>query len=387
MPQIPGYIYARKADKFYINLFVESSAEIDIGDVTIFVKQETDFPWNGQVKISINTSQVAQFSVLIRIPGWSGNNPIPGGLYQFKNNIEENPVIKVNDVKYEFIIDNGYAIINRSWQRGDVIELSFPMPIRQLVANSLLEDNRDKIALQRGPIVYSLEGIDNDNGNVLDLVIKNNEPMTYNFWDDLLNGVVVIQGMAYGTEFTEDHNSIRKWNQSFKAIPYYAWGHRGRSEMAVWIPTTIKKAIPLNNPSMASQSKVSSSGGKILRSLYDGRYPAISKSEEIEFFVWSNNKDTLWVQYDFNTKEEVSMMEVYWVSDSESEKIDVPDSWRILAQFNNQWRQVWNPMRKWPVEKNMLNKVIFETARTKSIRLEVIPQKGKTVGIYEWQIK
>jgi len=386
MPQIPGYVYAIKNDQLFINLFVNSSAEIVMENITLSVQQEKDYPWNGQVRIFINPSQSAQFSVSIRIPVWSINNPIPGELYQFKNDIDEKPSIRVNDVSYEFEIGNGYAIINRNWQKGDVIELSFPMSVRYLVANSLLDENKDKIALQRGPMVYCLEGVDNRNGNVLNLAIRNNLPITYEFRDELLNGVVVIKGNAFGTEFDKNLRSIRKWKQSFTAIPHYAWAHRGRNEMAVWMPTSTENTMPLNSPSFASQGKVSSAGGKYISALNDCKYPANSGNEQMNFFRWSNKYDTLWVQYNFNAEEEVSMTEIYWVS-KENENIDVPDSWRVLALYHNQWRQVWNPTRIWPTEKNKLNKVIFETARTKAIRLEIIPQKGKLTGIYEWQIK
>jgi DUF1680 family protein len=151
------------------------------------------------------------------VPGWARNLPVPGGLYRYSSNNTKSARFKVIGERIEPSRDKGFSVIKRYWHKGDVVEISIPMPVRRVICNEKIEDNRGKVALERGPIVYCVEWPDND-GNVGDISIGDSDKFDVEYRKDLLGGVNVING------------------DSLLAIPYYAWAHRGEGPMKVWLP-------------------------------------------------------------------------------------------------------------------------------------------------------
>lgn len=225
LPSVPGYIYAQRDDSLYVNLFITNRARIAIEETEIGIEQQCDYPWTGKVRILLNPETRKRFTIRLRIPGWALNEPLPGNLYHFLDENPEDITIKVNGDAIDYEIERGFAVINRSWSRGDAIEVNLPMPVRRVVAHEKVEDNRNKVALVRGPVVYCAEWVDND-GQVLDVVLLDNTRLISKFWEDLLSGVTVIRGQAVSRSGQE---------KELVAIPYYAWSHRGPGEMTVWL--------------------------------------------------------------------------------------------------------------------------------------------------------
>lgn len=223
VPSIPGYVYAHKNDNLYINLFVQGSGKFNIGNNLVKVIQETRYPWEGKVKISVEPEQTVKFSINVRIPGWARNEPIPSDLYTWLNPNTEIPTLRVNSETLSPDMDKGFACITRRWKKGDVIELDLPMPVKRVVAHEMVKDNIGRVALQKGPIVYCLEGVDNE-GHVLDRHIPDDLSFKVEFRPDLLGGVNVLKGKE------------EEGKEQIIAIPYFAWSHRGIGEMAVWLP-------------------------------------------------------------------------------------------------------------------------------------------------------
>jgi uncharacterized protein len=225
MPSVGNYIYARTNDKFYVNLFVASEADINMENNPVFIKQETNYPWHGDVSITVSPKKAKNYTMHIRIPGWARNRPVPGNLYSYASNQTSMPEIKVNGQPFDYDFEKGYAVIERKWQPGDVVTFSLPMQVQMVVCNENVVDNNGKIALERGPVVYCFEGI--DNGDYLEsMALNDNTFFEASFEKDLLGGVVTINGIDPLNE-----NAFR-----IKAIPYYAWNNRGVNKMKVWIP-------------------------------------------------------------------------------------------------------------------------------------------------------
>jgi len=222
VPSFPGYIYAREDDTLYVNLFVQSQAIVKIGKNLVKISQETRYPWEGKVQIAITPDRASEFIVYVRIPGWARSEPVPSNLYSFLEPQEEKLDLKVNSEIQALEMERGFARIHRRWERGDLIELTLPMPVQRITAQEKVKDNQGKVALQRGPLVYCLEGEDND-GHVLDRSLSDELGFEVEFRPDLLGGLEVIKGKEAGEEV-------------LVAIPYYAWSHRGVGEMAVWLP-------------------------------------------------------------------------------------------------------------------------------------------------------
>lgn len=235
IPSFPGYVYARRNGILYVNLFVGGTAKIMVENNSVGIKQETRYPWDGDVKITIDPEHSAEFTLNIRIPGWAQNRPVPSSdLYRYLNRSEEEVTLKVNGEQIALDMESGYAQIRRRWRRGDVVELDLPMPVRRVICNENVKDNRGKVALERGPLVYCAEWVDNA-GGVFNLFLSDNMELYSEYQKEMLGGVVVIRGKAFELKKSDDGKSTRKINRELIAIPYYAWAHRGEGKMTVWL--------------------------------------------------------------------------------------------------------------------------------------------------------
>jgi DUF1680 family protein len=178
LPSLPGYIYASKKNDIYVNLFVEGSGKIKTDDNVVTLSQETDYPWEGKVRITVKPSKEQEFTIKVRLPGWACGKPVPSDLYRYALQLSPNISLTVNGEKINLRSDrmpkDGYAKIKRVWKTGDVIELDLAMEVRRVVCNEKVAENRGKVALERGPIVYCAEGFDND-GKVSDITVGNDE--------------------------------------------------------------------------------------------------------------------------------------------------------------------------------------------------------------------
>jgi DUF1680 family protein len=237
IPSIPGYMYAVNEDNLYINLFINSSADLSVRNKPVQVVQTNNYPWDGGLTFTINPKAAAAFNLLVRIPGWAQNKAIPSTLYQFQNESAEKPVIKVNGTVVEYTITNGYATIKRTWKKNDKVEVNLPMEVRRVVANEKLKEDIGKVALQRGPLMYCAEWKDN-NGKAGNIIMPGSAAFTTEFKPELLNGVMVLKSDVPAVVINSGEN-IATVKQPFMAIPYYSWANRGKGEMTVWFPTKV----------------------------------------------------------------------------------------------------------------------------------------------------
>jgi hypothetical protein len=237
IPSVPGYIYAQNADNLYVNLFISSRAELMISNKKTEIIQKNNYPWEGELSFIINPASVSSFNLLLRIPGWARNEAIPSTLYRFENDSDTKPVIKVNGQVTDYTIEKGYASIKRIWNKNDQVEMILPMEVRKIVANSKIPDDIGKIALQRGPLVYCAEWVDNF-GKTSNIILKTNTSFTKEYRENLLNGVVVLKADASAV-IIKNEDDISTIKQPFTAIPYYSWANRGKGEMMVWFPTRV----------------------------------------------------------------------------------------------------------------------------------------------------
>ncbi|HXI91315.1 MAG TPA: glycoside hydrolase family 127 protein [Blastocatellia bacterium] len=387
LASVPGYVYAQQGDRLYVNLFAASTADIKLDNGRrVKLVQETRYPWDGGVKMTVDPDRSGAFTINVRIPGWARNETAPGGLYRFIDRVDDTVTLKVNGSGIPLNIEKGYASISRTWKRGDVIELALPMPIRRVIANELVEADRGRVALQRGPIVYCAEWPDNPQGHVRNLMLADNAKLTAEFKPGLLSSVTVIKGNAVAFVYDEKDKVIKS-EQEFTAIPYFAWANRGPGEMIVWIPANEAAARPLPRPTVASASKVTVSGGRNPRAINDQAEPKSSEDASNTYFHWWPRKGTTeWVEYTFEKSAAVSEVEVYWFDDTGHGECRVPRSWRILFKDGDQWKPVEN-REAYGVEKDRYNKISFKPVTTSALRLEVTLQPNWSAGIQEWKVK
>jgi uncharacterized protein len=238
IPSVPGYMYAQKDNNLYVNLFATSSTSLTVQKKPVQIVQQNNYPWDGTLTFNLSPKSPVDFNLLVRIPGWAQNNAMPSDLYTFANASAAKTTITINGKPVEYKITDGYAVLNKVWKKGDVVEVNLPMEVKRVVANANVKDDLGKVALQRGPLIYCAEWPDN-HGLTSNIILSGQEVLTSEYKADLLQGVTVLKGEAMAIVVDGGSNvSTRK--QSFTAIPYYAWAHRGQGEMTVWFPTNVK---------------------------------------------------------------------------------------------------------------------------------------------------
>jgi len=228
LPQIGGLVYAQKKNQVLVNLYAAGDAKLKLDDGSALrLTQQTEYPWAGKVRLTVNPAQRSDFSLNLRIPGWAIGHPVPSDLYR-PSDAGILPVgLTVNGEKSDATpAADGYVHLQRTWKPGDVVELDLPMPVRRVLANEKVEANRGKVALMRGPLVYCVEAADQPDVNLTRMILPRRAEMTARHCNDMLGGVTVLEGEA----LADGRNPIK-----VTAIPYYAWQNRSKGAMVVWI--------------------------------------------------------------------------------------------------------------------------------------------------------
>jgi uncharacterized protein len=389
VPAIPGYIYAVTDKELYVNLYISDDAKIVVGKRKVNISQNANFPWDGKVEISINPETSGRFDLKIRIPGWARNEAIPGDLYKFTDQDNEPVVISVNDKRLSIkTLTDGYARISRRWKQGDKVTINFPMPVRKVIADSRVKEDTDKIAVQRGPVIYCAEWPDNNTGNVLSLVINKNASFTTEYVPSLLQGVQVVRTSGSQTQRTLDGRVELLNEVPVNLIPYALWNNRGAGQMMVWLPTSEQVSRPLPAPTIANRSKVRSSKATgDPGAVNDQIIPSNSNDHSVSYYHWWPEKNKwVWVEYDFDKPETISGTKVYWFDDGPDGGCRIPDTWEVLYLNGN----VWEPVKgtsSYKVTKNGWDSLEFKPVKASAVKIKVKLNKDFSSGIYEWIVK
>lgn len=389
LPSLPGYVYAKNKNDLYVNLFMGSTSNIKLTTGNVNIIQTTDYPWKGKVDITVNPAKTAAFTLRVRIPGWARQQPVPGDLYSFMNKVQLPVVLSINGKATSFVTEKGYAVLKRTWKKGDKVTLNLPMETEKVLANQKVKDDKDRFAFERGPIVYCLEGPDNRDSLVQNIMIDKNAIANANYQADLLNGVDVINAEGKSTKRQLNSDKLTETSQQVKAIPYYAWANRGPSEMTVWIPYEASASRPQPAPTIASMSKVTASlkNKKMFGSIKDQYEPASSNDNSFPFMHWWPAKDTTeFVQYDFDKEHTVSESKVYWFDDGPWGGCRIPASYKILYKKDGQWLPVKNTT-PYTISKDNFNTLSFEPVTTTALRMEIQLPVDNSAGIHEWTVK
>ena len=249
MGALPGYIYAQEPGAVYVNQFIGSRANLTVGGVKVVLRQTTHYPWEGGVKLSVEPERRAEFAVNVRLPGWCGEPRLQ---------VNGNPLAALEEAR-------GYARIQRTWQPGDVVEVSLPMPVQRIKAHPKVVADSGRVAIQRGPLVYCLEAVDNQ-GHVRNLVIPREAQLRCASSRGLAAaGVTVITGPALALHRVEwpevlylpSGRMADVTDVEFTAIPYFANANREPGEMMVWMAEAASEAEPLATSAATSPNQAS----------------------------------------------------------------------------------------------------------------------------------
>lgn len=374
MASVPGYVYAIDKKDVYVNLFVGGNSKLKVGDTEVELVQKTQYPWNGDVEIDVTPNKNDKFTLLVRIPGWAKNKPVPSDLYAYVDGSNPQVKVLVNGSETKKHTRAGYWVIEREWKKGDKVTLTMDMPVRRVEANPQVRYDKGLLAMERGPILYALESIDQKRDYIFDIVIPRDSKIESHFEKNLLNGVVVLEGNAFAVEKDSASGKVIEKPITFKAIPYSTWNNRGIGQMVVWTPATKEYAIVKPEPTIASEAMPVDGWG-----FNDQFEPTSSDDINTPYHYWwlkAGTEES--IGYKFKKPERISSVEVYWLAFDHYDVIyKAPESWKLLYKTGNTWKEVKNTS-PYGTELDKYNKVSFEPVTTTELKMVVQLQRPKT---------
>jgi DUF1680 family protein len=384
---VPYYMYATQGNDIYVNLYIQSKADLHTESNHVALEQTTGYPWEGNISISVAPDREQAFALRVRIPGWAQDAPFPAGLYSFTDRAGAYTV-SVNGRKVNARLCDGYATIARTWKAGDVVEISLPMNVRRIRANDKVEDDRGKLAIERGPVMFCLEGKDQADSAVFNKFIPDGTPMEAVYDASLLNGVMVLTGYA-----KETGKDGRVKEAPFKAIPYATWNNRGADQMAVWIPESAEYARPTPEPTIASKARTmtiqtdASDAESQAWGVNDQWEPARSSDISKPYHYWWLRHDTLGtLVYQFDQSYTISNVQVYWLDfDHYEGNFRVPENWTLYYKDGESWKEV-EALTPYTVKKDCYNSLDFKPVKTTGVKLAARLQKDALGGVIEWKV-
>lgn len=395
IPSLPGYVYAVKDRIVYVNLFMSNTASLSVDGKKVEIEQTTEYPWEGDIAVTVNQNKAGQWALKIRVPGWVENKVVPSDLYYYSDEISPSYTITVNGETTDgTLAEDGYFTIDRKWKKGDVVNIHFDMEPRTVRANGKVEADKGFVAIERGPIVYCSEWPDNDfdlmgalinqspKMEVVDATIDATE------YKEASYPIKAITTDAQALSFDED-GKLKAKDVTMTLIPYYAWCHRGRGKMRVWQAQDLNATRPAVPPTLASQSTITTSSEiPAITSLNDRLVPADGDDRSIPYtHWWPKNGGTEWIAYEFAETATVQSSTVYWYDDGPWGGCRVPKSWSLYYKDDSgNWQPVTG-VDSYPTEKGIANVVHFDPVSTSALKMEIQLPDDNSAGVFEWSVK
>ncbi|HET6881957.1 MAG TPA: beta-L-arabinofuranosidase domain-containing protein [Pirellulales bacterium] len=382
IPAMGERAFAVRGDELWTVLYFGNETTVTLPGGKVQVLEQTRYPWEGEVQFTLSPEQPMNFDLKLRVPGWC-----------------RRANVKVNNSPVDARPDRGYVTLSRVWRPGDVITLSLEMPVERVYADPHVQADAGRAALQRGPIVYCLEGVDND-GQVRNLVLPREAKLDASFEPDLLGGVTVVHGEGLrvfgeddrGTADAAGNGRFATEKVKFRAVPYFAWDNRAPGQMVVWLPESADLAeVHGENVELVSGIRVSASHcwpNDTVSALADGRLPSSSDDHNLPRMTWWDHRGTTeWVTYRFDQPRTIDSTAVYWFDDTGIGQCRVPESWRLFWLEGNDWKPIELPLGQvYQTALDQFNRVEFAKLTTRAIKLEAELQAGFSAGILEWQV-
>jgi hypothetical protein len=389
LPSVPGYIYAHNGNELYINLYIASTTTIHTPEGDVMLTQTGNYPWEGEIGFTVEPDQPVPLRILLHIPGWASGSPVPGDLYRFDEDQADNPSIAVNGQGYPYGMTGGYAVIERTWNPGDRLSITFPMPVKKVLAHDSILQDKGRFVLQRGPLVYCLEEHDQENPDVRHIVAEREGKVSLIANTDLFGGISHLEFDAWLVN-TDPEGSRNRSGEglTYRAIPYAYWANRGPGQMLTWIPYDIHFAQPMPRETIAYRSNKKAPGAKGALSLLSDQYdPKHSNDQSVGYIHWWPATDTTFsVIYAFDEPATVQKSRVFWFDDGPEGGCRIPQAWKIYYRSAGNWIPVATESG-YPVTKDVFDQVSFEPVSTSALKLEIRLQKEYAAGIHEWIVQ
>ena len=389
IPQVPGLMYATTNNEIYCSFYGGCSTTLTLDNGAVHLKQQTEYPFSEQIVYEISPEAGEQlFTLHLRIPTWAGNQFVPGALYRYKDAQPSGWTIKVNGSEVKANLNKGFASIQRTWKKGDKVELHLPMPVRYSTAIEQVEANRGRISITRGPLIYCAEGTDNSD-MLPNVFIPDIKAKTHikSFSDGILSGIpnIVIparEKLEQGAKETQ-----------LTLLPYFAWNNRGDGSMMVWFPQS-DNVQPYFDRHLMTNSKYKhleasyTNAGDHLAAIGDNQVPQKSSDDNLyKWTSWNKTGETQWIHITLDKPTDIRSISVFWYDDNR--RVKVPQSWSVEYWENDKWNHF--PLYitdSYNVFKDQFNMVHpGQQVVTDKVSLSITPQQNACVGILEVNIE
>ena len=388
LASLGGYQLATRDRRLFVNLYAASRGTAMVGGEKVTLEQTTAYPWEGSIQFVVRIARPARFDLALRHPGWNRGRPLPTDLYRYTDPAPAGWKITVNGQVVDAPLENGYRILDREWKDGDTVTFDLEMPVRQTLGHEAIAATRGLVSVERGPVVYCFEGIDNE-GSVFDLMLPEGITPVADFRADLLGGIpaLVFDGPVRARRAAGQITGV---SAKVTGIPYAWWNNRGNSPMTVWLPRNAADTRPPPVPTLATRSALKTSfarGGMDPERLRDQLMPRnFTDSFAPNFDFWPHKGGTEWIEYIFPDETEVTSVTLSWFDDTGRGECRLPASWRLLAADG---QGGWKPIPitgKTETRKSKPSTHQVPPTRTTALRLEITQPEGFATGLYEWQV-
>lgn len=389
IPQVPGLMYATTKDEIYCSFYAGSSTTISLENGNIALKQTTEYPFSETIKWEVNPDNEDQsFTLNLRIPTWTGKQFVPGELYHYIDNQSSKWNIKINGKEVSSKLVKGFAKISRKWKKGDIVELTLPMPLHYSKAIDNVVANNERISITRGPLVYAAEGIDNNEILPNVFVPETNNPNNIStYTDSIMNGIPKVEISAW------EKTSSGSKEVNLTLLPYYAWNNRDNGSMMVWFPEN-DDIQPYVDHKLLTQGKYDkleasyTNNSDNLVAIADNEIPTSSSDEEVQRWTsWGELGKEQWITISLEKPTDIQSISVYWFDDNKG--VRIPQEWSIEYETNGGWKTfplyVTDAYNVFKDQFNMVHpgkQVVAD-----KIKLLMKPQPDHAVGILEVNIE
>ena len=384
IPQISGMIYSHTDDDIFCSLYAGSSVEVPLKAGAVKLQQQTEYPFEGDVNISVEPAvDGEEFTLWLRIPSWLNDKFVPGELYSYADGVTSKYSLRVNGRRVKSEVVDGFVPICRAWKSGDVVELNLPMDVRFSVADERVKADSNRLCVTRGPLVYCAEEEDNEQ-QVSTYFISNAKPQASvgKFSEGIMNGIYTIS-MPAEAAFAEQETK-----SSLTLVPYYAWNNRGDNEaMNVWFArdaATVRESMVFPVGNIASIKATYTYQNDDELAPVDGKQPTNSFDRTIpRWTAWPQIGKKQSVEVKLKKKQPVESVSVYWYDDKGG--VQRPVEWNIDYFVDGEWHE-FKPYvtDRFGVELDQFNMVHpAAPIEAEALRINMMPKAESSIGILE----
>lgn len=384
IPQIPGMMYAHTDDDIYCTFYGGTSATIPLGRGNVGIRQETGYPFDETVSLTVSPEKASQkFALHLRIPTWAGDRFVPGKLYSYVNRQPGTWSLTVNGKPAKVKVDKGFAVIDRKWEKGDRVELHLPMGVMYSKAIDNVEADRGRICITRGPLVYCAEAVDNASAPASYVISPTEENAVIRKGEGLMKDIDFITVSAHSIQNLGD--------TKLTLVPYYAWNNRTDGAMIVWLAATDEvahAAMPSMPDYIADITATYTCDIDDVNPIVTNKFPSSSHDTSmLRWTSWPRKGEKQSIELKLKHSVSLESLSVYWYDDAGD--VQVPEAWNVEYLQDGAWHEfpvyVTDEYRMLKDQYNMIHP--GRDIMPEALRINITPRQDASAGILGIQLE